>query len=74
MVNDGRIWTLSQDQTLHSIPVEIVASQQQDVIIALPSHQPMLIVDKRPEIVRENMAVNVAQSTLATAPVKGQSL
>lgn len=74
MVSDGRIWTLSEQKTLRSIPVEIVSSQKHDVIIELPSHTPILLVDKRPEIVRENMAVNVVQSALALAPLEGQSL
>ncbi|OUL58004.1 efflux RND transporter periplasmic adaptor subunit [Pseudoalteromonas ulvae] len=74
MVTEGRIWTLSEQNTLRSMPVEIVGNQKHEVIIELPSHHPILLVDKRPEIVRENMAVNVVQSSLALSPFEGHSL
>ncbi|MEM5549361.1 efflux RND transporter periplasmic adaptor subunit [Pseudoalteromonas neustonica] len=74
MVTNSRIWALSANNTLQSIPVEILNMQKHNLMIQLPSDESIILVDKRPEIVRENMAVNVINSALATAPLEGNSL
>lgn len=73
-VINNRIWTLSAHNTLRSLPVDILSTTKHDLIIKLPSNESLLLVDKRPEIVSENMPVNVVNTALSAIPFKGKQL